>query len=105
MVRLLIHVEGETEETFVNDLLADHLYNYGYEIVGARIIKNARLREKEAAFERGALSRKTYSITLRKIPAAWRQRWWIIMGCRRLETGLGQDEPTRERCQRKVPCV
>ena len=45
MVRLLIHVEGETEETFVNDLLADHLYNYGYEIVGARIIGNARLHE------------------------------------------------------------
>jgi len=46
MARLLIHVEGETEETFVNDLLADHLYNYGYEIVSARIIGNARLRGK-----------------------------------------------------------
>jgi len=45
MARLLIHVEGETEETFVNELLADHLYNYGYEIVSARIIGNARLRE------------------------------------------------------------
>lgn len=46
MARLLIHVEGETEETFVNELLADHLYNYGYESVSARIIGNARLREK-----------------------------------------------------------
>ena len=46
MARLLIHVEGETEETFVNELLADHLYNYGYEIVSARIIGNARLRER-----------------------------------------------------------
>jgi hypothetical protein len=46
MARLLIHVEGETEETFVNDLLADHLFNHGYEIVSARIIGNARLREK-----------------------------------------------------------
>ena len=45
MARLLIHVEGETEETFVNELLADHLYNHGYESVGARIIGNARLRE------------------------------------------------------------
>jgi hypothetical protein len=45
MARLLIHVEGETEETFVNDLLADHLFNHGYEIVSARIIGNARLRE------------------------------------------------------------
>ena len=46
MARLLIHVEGETEETFVNDLLADHLYNFGYEDVSARILGNARLREK-----------------------------------------------------------
>jgi Domain of unknown function (DUF4276) len=46
MARLLIHVEGQTEETFVNDLLADHLHNYGYEIVSARIIGNARLRER-----------------------------------------------------------
>ena len=46
MARLLIHVEGETEETFVNDLLADHLYNFGYELVSARILGNARLREK-----------------------------------------------------------
>ena len=45
MTRLLIHVEGETEETFVNELLADHLYNCGYESVSARIIGNARLRE------------------------------------------------------------
>jgi len=46
MTRLLIHVEGETEETFVNELLADHLYNCGYESVSARIIGNARLRGK-----------------------------------------------------------
>lgn len=46
MARLLIHVEGETEETFVNDLLADHLYTFGYELVSARILGNARLREK-----------------------------------------------------------
>ena len=48
MARLLIHVEGETEETFVNDLLADHLYNFGYELVSARILGNARLREKRS---------------------------------------------------------
>ena len=46
MARLLIHVEGETEETFVNDLLADYLYGFGYEDVSARILGNARLREK-----------------------------------------------------------
>ena len=28
MARLFILVEGETEETFVNELLAPHLYQY-----------------------------------------------------------------------------
>ena len=46
MARLLIHVEGETEEAFVNELLADHLHGFGYEIVSARLIGNARLRER-----------------------------------------------------------
>jgi len=46
MARLLIHVEGETEEAFVNELLADHLHAFGYELVSARLIGNARLRER-----------------------------------------------------------
>ena len=46
MTRLLVHVEGQTEETFVNVVLAPHLYRRGYESVGARLIGNARLRNK-----------------------------------------------------------
>ncbi len=45
MKRLLIHVEGETEETFVNDILSKHLYKHGYEKVSARLVGNARLRD------------------------------------------------------------
>jgi hypothetical protein len=44
MARLLVHVEGQTEEGFVNEILRDHLVNQGYQSVGARIIGNARLR-------------------------------------------------------------
>jgi hypothetical protein len=44
MVRLLVHVEGETEETFVNEILCRHLLGCGYESVGARQIGNARQR-------------------------------------------------------------
>ena len=44
MTRLLIHVEGETEETFVNELLAAHLYRNGYTAVSARLLGNARRR-------------------------------------------------------------
>jgi hypothetical protein len=46
MARLLVHVEGQTEETFVNNILSLHLITRGYESVGARIIGNARLRRK-----------------------------------------------------------
>ncbi len=30
MTRLILHVEGQTEESFVNEVLAHHLYSYGY---------------------------------------------------------------------------
>lgn len=46
MARLLIHVEGQTEEDFVNEILRDYLVNQGYESVGARIMGNARLRRR-----------------------------------------------------------
>jgi len=42
--RLLVHVEGPTEETFVNEVLAMHLLAKGYEKVDARLLGNARLR-------------------------------------------------------------
>lgn len=44
MTRLIVHVEGETEETFVNEILAPHLYQNGYTKVSARLLGNARNR-------------------------------------------------------------
>lgn len=44
MTRLLVHVEGETEEAFVNKILAPHLYGVGYSLVSARLMGNARQR-------------------------------------------------------------
>lgn len=46
MARLLIHVEGETEETFVNEVLGPHLYGCGYTRVSARLLGNARQRDR-----------------------------------------------------------
>ncbi|MFA7239566.1 MAG: DUF4276 family protein [Sulfuricellaceae bacterium] len=46
MTRLLVHVEGQTEETFVNEVLRDHLLGKGYERVSARLVGNARLRAR-----------------------------------------------------------
>lgn len=45
-MRLLVHVEGETEETFVNKRLAPHLRYAGYSSVAARKIGSARPRKK-----------------------------------------------------------
>ena len=45
-MRLLIHVEGETEESFVNELLRPHLYDFGFTGVSARLLGNARLRSR-----------------------------------------------------------
>ncbi len=46
MARLLFIVEGQTEETFINELLAPHLYTHGYTQVSARLMGNARLRSR-----------------------------------------------------------
>jgi hypothetical protein len=51
MARLLIHVEGETEETFVNEVLAPHLRAAGFASVSARIVGNARLRESRGGIK------------------------------------------------------
>jgi hypothetical protein len=42
MPRLLVHVEGQTEENFVNGALADHLRTSGYSQVRARLAGNPR---------------------------------------------------------------
>jgi len=57
-VRLLIHVEGQTEEAFVNELLRDYLVGIGYESVSARIIGNARLRRRRGGIRPWPPTRK-----------------------------------------------
>ena len=44
MSRLLVHVEGQTEEDFVKEVLRPHLCAHGYTCVNARLLGNARLR-------------------------------------------------------------
>lgn len=51
MPRLLIHVEGSTEETFVNEVLAPHLYGFGYSKVSARLLGNARMRSRRGGIK------------------------------------------------------
>lgn len=47
MTRLLIHVEGQTEEDFVNRILAKYICGIGYEEVTARLLGNARYRSHQ----------------------------------------------------------
>ena len=46
MTRLLVHVEGETEETFVKRILAPHSCHVGYSTVSARLMGNSRQRAR-----------------------------------------------------------
>src|SRR5207245_5552062 len=46
MARLLVHVEGQTEETFVNELLSQYLAERRFENVTARLVGNARQRSR-----------------------------------------------------------
>ena len=45
-MRLLVHVEGVTEETFVNNVLGPHLMCRGYSSVAARLMGDARPRSR-----------------------------------------------------------
>lgn len=45
MTRILVHVEGQTEEEFVNSVLAPHLYSKGFTSVSARLIGRSRVRK------------------------------------------------------------
>ena len=68
MTRLLIHVEGQTEETFVNELLAPHLYTVGYSVVGARLLGNARQRTRRGGIRSWPAVRKEIVNHLRQDP-------------------------------------
>ena len=46
MTRLLVYAEGQTEEAFVRDVLAPHLYYLGYTRVDARMMGNAPQRNR-----------------------------------------------------------
>ena len=58
MTRLLVHVEGQTEERFVNQVLAPHLYSCKFSSVGARIMGNARQRRKRGGVQAWTTARK-----------------------------------------------
>ena len=68
MARLLVHVEGQTEEAFVNQLLQEHLLARGYDSVSARIVGNARLRNRRGGIVPWSSVRKNITNHLKEDP-------------------------------------
>jgi len=68
MTRLLVHVEGQTEEAFTNEVLRSHLIVAGYQSVSARIVGNARLRRNRGGIRPWPSVRKDIVHHLRQDP-------------------------------------
>ena len=68
MTRLLVHVEGQTEETFVKELLAPHLLGRGYSLVAARLIGSARGRGRRGGIRSWPAARRDIVNHLREDP-------------------------------------
>lgn len=66
MTRLLIHVEGQTEETFVNEVLGPHLYALGSSKVSARLVGNVRRRDRRGGIRSWREVRKDIIYHLRE---------------------------------------
>ncbi len=70
MTRLLVHVEGQSEEQFVNELLAPYLYDFGYTGISARLIGNARLRHRRGGIRSWNIVRKDIAGHLKEDPGS-----------------------------------
>jgi hypothetical protein len=68
VARLLIHVEGETEETFVNEVLGPHLYARGYSGVSARLMGNARQRDRRGGIRPWSMVKQDIVTHLKEDP-------------------------------------
>ena len=71
MPRLLVHVEGQTEESFVNNVLRPHLVSgFGYADVSARLLGNARQRSRRGGIQGWNTVRRDIVRHLRQDPEA-----------------------------------
>lgn len=71
MTRLLVHVEGQTEETFVKTTLAPRLYHAGFTSVGARLLGNARNRSHRGGIRNWPIVRGDIERHLREDTGAY----------------------------------
>ena len=70
MSRLLLHVEGETEVAFVEEVLAPHLLGRGYGAVGVRLLGNARQRDRRGGIRDWRAVRREIANGLKEDPGS-----------------------------------
>ena len=107
MDRLLIHVEGQTEEDFVNEILRDYLMNLGYESVSARIMGNNRLRRRRGGIRPWPSVRKDITNHLRQDAGCIATTMVDFYGLPQQGVGAwpGRAEATHLKSRRKAFCV
>lgn len=66
MSRLFVICEGQTEETFIKEVLASHLYTKGWTSVSARIMGNARQRAKRGGIKAWPKVRQEIALRLKQ---------------------------------------
>src|SRR5436853_7911892 len=106
-MRLLIHVEGETEEDFVNEFLRDNLIQAGYQSVSARIIGNARLRCRRGGIRPWPSVKKDIIRHLREDPNCLATMMVDYYGLPQQVAGAwpGRGEASNLESLRKASCV
>lgn len=107
MARLLVHVEGQTEESFVNEVLRDHLVGCGYQSVSARIVGNARLRQRRGGIRPWPSVRKDIVNHLKEDVGCIATTMVDFYGLPRLgdEAWPGRAEAASLGPREKAPCV
>ena len=91
----MVHVEGQSEENFVNMVLSPYLNNRGYTRVNARLLGNARQR-----FRRGGI--KTWTSVRKDILNHLKQDQGILVTTMVDYYGLPQTWPGREEAPGKA---
>jgi len=107
MPRLLIHVEGQTEEAFVNEVLEGYLLAHGYHGVAARIVGNARLRRRRGGIRPWPSVRKDIIHHLREDTGCIATTMVDYYGLPQLGPGSwpGRAEAAGVEASRKAVCV
>jgi hypothetical protein len=103
-MRLLVHVEGQTERQFVNEVLRDHLLAKGYRSVAARVIGNSG---RQGGIRSWADARRDIVGHLKEDPACVATTMVDYYGlpAKRGRAWPGREKATLLRSEQRAQCV